>query len=287
MAIIQLVTRLADLGAVVVLLPFGVMGVAWSFVIVAGFEWMLTAGAGVWEFRRQAGTLRGADYRRAWREFRPFAVYGSLLGSLQALTSNLDVIVLGALRPPAEVGFYTIARSGAQVLSTALGPVSQSVYPLMNEAWALNDRDRVRRLIGRLMTINGGVSAAAVVFLYFTADWLVAVFYGAPYLPAGAVLRLMVIFIGLQTVTGWMHQMIIIAGYPRLDLASGILGTGFFLVLLVPFVQRSGAVGVALLLILDVCVMVTAFGWILTRRIRLWSTSAASVVATEERISTS
>ena len=271
MTILQLATRLIELGVIVAVLPLGVMAVTWSAVLMGAFEFLLTSSCALWVFWRRSGTLRGGDYRQAWRSFRPFAVYGSLVGSLQSLAGGLDVVVLGALRPPADVGFYAIARSAALVLSTALGPVSQAVYPLMNEAWALNDRARVRRLVDRLVKVNGSVSLAAIVFLFFSASWLVNLFYGPAFLPAAGVLRLMVVFIGLQTATGWMRQMVLIAGYPHLDLIAGVIGTAFFLAMLVPFVSMWGALGLAYLLILDVFVMVITFGWILMRRVRLWA----------------
>jgi O-antigen/teichoic acid export membrane protein len=271
MAILQLVVRLADLGLVLALIPFGLMAVAGSAVIVAAFDLGLTAATALWVLWRRTGTLRGDDYLRAWREFRPFAVYGSLLGSLQSLTANLDVVVLGALRPPSEVAFYAIARSAAAVLATAVGPVSQSVYPLMNEAWTMKDLPRVRRLIGSLVAINGTLSTLATVFILLTAEWLILLFYGPDFSPAAPVLRILIVVIGLQTITGWMRQMILIAGFPRADLIAGFIGTGFFLVLLVPLVQWGGAVGLSVLLVLDVLVMVTVLGWLLARRVGLWA----------------
>jgi len=65
--------------------------------------------------------------------------------------------------------------------------------------------------------------------------------------------------------------MVLIAGYPHLDLIAGVIGTAFFLAMLVPFVSMWGALGLAYLLILDVFVMVITFGWILMRRVRLWA----------------
>jgi O-antigen/teichoic acid export membrane protein len=270
MAILQLVTRLVDLGSVLALLPYGAFGVAWSVVFVSGFDLLLTAVISSWVFWRRTGTLQGADYLPAWREFRPFAVYGSLVGSLQALAANLDVVVLGTLRPVAEVGFYSIAQGAAAVLTTAVGPVSQSIHPLMNEAWTLNDRPRVRQLIGRLMTVNGIVSAAAIVFLLSTARWLMTTFYGPTFVPAANVLKLLVIATALRAVMGWMRQLILIAGHPRVDLVGSFIGTGFLLLLLAPFAYWGGAVGLAILMILDTVVTVGAFAWLGSARIRLW-----------------
>jgi hypothetical protein len=51
---------------------------------------------------------------------------------------------------------------------------------------------------------------------------------------------------------------------------AGIIGTGFYLLLLVPFVAWQGAVGLAELLILDTLVMVSTFTWIVSRRVQLW-----------------
>jgi O-antigen/teichoic acid export membrane protein len=273
-AALQIVARVTELAAVLVLLPLGVLALVWAAVFVAALEFLLSACCATWVLSRETTVWRGEGYRDAWREMRPFAIYGSLFGSLKSLTANLDVVVLGALRPASEVSFYTIARSAATVLVTFTGPVSQAVYPLMNEAWSANDKPRVRQLIGRLVLLNGSASLAAIAFLMLTARWLVVLFYGPDFSPAAPVLRLMIVFIGLQTVTGWMRQMILIAGHPRLDFIGGVVGTGFYLLLLVPFVAHWGAQGLATLLILDVVVISSAFAWIGSKRVRLWETPA-------------
>ncbi len=273
-AALQIVARVAELAVVLALLPYGVLALVWAAVLVAALEFLLSAGCAAGVFWQQTRAWRGEGYREAWREMRPFAVYGSLTGTLKSLTTNLDVVVLGALRPASEVSYYTIARSAASVLVTFTGPVSQAVYPLMNEAWSVKDKPRVRQLIGRMVLLNGSASLAAVFFLFLSAQWLVVLFYGPDFSPAAPVLRLMIVFIGLQTVTGWMRQMILIAGYPRLDFVAGVIGTGFYLLLLGPFIAWRGAQGLAILLILDVLVISGAFAWLGSRRVQLWEKPA-------------
>jgi len=272
-AALQIIARVAELAVVLALLPLGVLALVWAAVVVAVLEFLLSAGCAIGVFWRQTRAWRGEGFREAWREMRPFAVYGGLTGTLKSLTTNLDVVVLGALRPASEVSFYTIARSAASVLVTFTGPVSQAVYPLMNEAWSVKDKPRVRQLIGRMVLLNGSASLAAIAFLLLTARWLVVLFYGPDFSPAAPVLRLMIVFIGLQTVTGWMRQMILIAGHPRLDFSAGLIGTGFYLVLLAPFIAWEGALGLAILLILDVLVISSAFAWLGLKRVRLWEST--------------
>lgn len=273
-AALQIIARVAELAAVLVLLPFGVLALVWAAVLVAVLEFLLSACCAAGLLWRQTRAWRGEGYREAWREMRPFAVYGSLFGSLKSLTANLDVVALGALRPASEVSFYTIARSAASVLVAFTGPVSQAVYPLVNEAWSAKDKPRVRQLVGRLLLLNGSASLAASLFLLLTARWLVVLFYGSDFSPAAPVLRLMIVFVGLQTVTGWMRQLILIAGHPRLDFIGGVIGTGFYLLLLVPFVTWWGAQGLATLLILDVLVISGAFAWLGSTRVRFWEAPA-------------
>jgi O-antigen/teichoic acid export membrane protein len=274
LAALQIVARIGELAVVVAVLPYGVLALVWAAVLVAALEFLLSVGSAGAVFWRQTRAWRGEGYRAAWREMRPFAVYGSLFGSLKSLTANLDVVVLGALWPASEVSYYTIARSAASVLATFTRPVSQAVYPLMNEAWSVKDRPRVRQLIGRLVLLNGSASLAAILFLQLTAHGLVVLFYGTAFAPAASVLRLMIVFVGLQIVTGWMRQMILIAGYPRLDFIAGLIGTGFYLILLAPFIAWRGAQGLAVLLILDVLVISSAFAWLGSQRVRLWEAPA-------------
>jgi len=275
-AILQVAGSLLDLGAVLLGLPGGPLSIAGFMAGSAAVNSILTGIVAVVLVQRRAGCWLGGSFRSAWHEMRTYIFAGGLLGSIKSLTSNLDVVLLGAIRPASEVGYYTLARSAAGVLSSLVAPLLQVVYPLMNEAWVEGNRAKLRRLIGDFMLINATVASSAFVFLLPTAGPLIRSLYGASFLPAARILQVLVISIGLQAVFGWMRKLLVIAGYPRLDLAAGVIGTSSFLILAVPFIVTWGALGLAVLLALNALLMIGTFAWLGIRRTPIASTLALS-----------
>lgn len=271
-AFLRVAASSLEVAAVLLGLSRGVNFVMRNMVIAAVASFTLLAVWGSWLFWSRTKTWHGEGYRAAWKEMQPFTVSGGLLGSLKALTTNLDVVVLGVLRPASEVGFYSLARSVVGVLATIVAPLLQAVHPLMNEAWVLKEWTRLRRLIVHFMLINGAIVLSAIVFLLFRANWLVEVFYGSSFTQAADLIRVLILSVGVQAVFGWMRKLVLISGHPGLDLAAGVIGTGSFVLLLVPFISVWGAIGLAVLFLLNAIMMVALFTWF--NAVRLPSLSA-------------
>jgi O-antigen/teichoic acid export membrane protein len=273
-AALRLMGPALELGAVLLGIPHGALIVIRNLSFATAAASCLTILTGAWLFWKRTKTWRGTGYRTAWKEMQPFAVSSGLLGTLKSLTTNLDVVVLGALRPASEVAFYELARRGVGILATIVAPLLQAVHPLMNEAWVRKELGRLRRLIGSFMLINGGIALSAAVFLLFTAHRLVLFFYGPQFIPAVGIMQILIIPVGLQAVFGWMRRMLLVAGYPKRDLAAGIIGSGSFVLLLVPFIYLWGAMGLAVLFLLNAMLMAVVFAWL----------GAASVLRTHTAI---
>lgn len=269
--VIMLIVSVVNLVALAVLATQGLAALAWGYVITAAISCIAVAAvAGVLLFRNFRGARTGG-YRQYLRRFLPFAFHTSYMGSLKAISVNIDVILLGALRPPSEVAFYKLARSAVSLISVPITPVSTMLYPLINEAWARLDLDRVRYLIVRFMAYSGAISLTLALFFLVTADWLVTLIYGADFLPTALVIRLLLFGVVLESVAGWVRTAAMANNRPQLVTFSGTAAFLTRVALSVPLIFTLGAAGSAIVNNIGVIVSVAINAFYVVPRLGLWN----------------
>jgi O-antigen/teichoic acid export membrane protein len=217
--------------------------------------------------------LRGASYHAAWKQFIPFALHTSITASLKAIAVNVDVLLLGALRPPAEVAYFKIANSAANLITMPTAPVSNVIYPEMTEAWARRDSSRVRRLVRQFSILSLAISGACWAFLFLTADWLVAVFYSPEFIPAGNLIRVIGVGIVLESVFRWVRPLAMAQNRPQLVTFYGAASILLRLVLLIPFIFYLGSMGAALAYLVVVVFNILVIVFYVMPRLELWQPS--------------
>ncbi len=143
-------------------------------------------GLGRGWFRSASGT---PPDRALPRTLRPFA---GMEAVAQAATW-VDVIVLGALAPPAVVGVYGVARSLPRVLEVVRQAASHGFLPAATEAGALAGPDAVGRLrvAARLFSLVLVWPLLAVCLV--APGEALAVLFGAAYAGAGTVLAILAV----------------------------------------------------------------------------------------------
>jgi O-antigen/teichoic acid export membrane protein len=275
---IQVAGAALELGAVLIALPQGAIPLVRALALTTAATSSASIILGAVLLWRSTGTWRGEHFRSAWREFRPYVFYGGLQATLKSLTKNLDVIVLGALRPSTDVAYYSLARGAASVLGTMAAPILRVVHPLLNDAWARTEPDKLRRLVRSYSLVAGGLALSATSVLAVGGNWLVATFYGSEYAPAAAIMRVLVVAAGLEITFGWLRKLLLIIGMPRQDWYLGLAGTALFIMALLPVVQLWGPLGLSGLVAANVIFMVGAFGWTIAGRLgRRARTGQASI----------
>jgi O-antigen/teichoic acid export membrane protein len=267
-AVLQVLVSSIDLAVVVMVLPRGALALVRGLAQATAITSAASIVVGGWVFWRTTRVWRGDQYRAAWRDLRPFVLYGGLQATLKSLTKNLAVIVLGALRPASEVGFYTLAHGAVSIVSTVTGPILRVAYPLMNDAWARRDLPALRQVARNCTAIIGCLAASAAAILFIGGDRIVAQLYGPAYLSAASLMRVLVIAIGLAAAFGWLRKLLLILGRPKLDWQASLAGTALFLILLVPVVQSWGSLGLSGLLLFNVLFMIAAYGWLVSNNLQ-------------------
>lgn len=244
--VITVIIRLTNLIVLAVLARQGLAPAIWGYVITSTVSFVVVAAvAGILLYRNFKGAR--PRYSSAYlRQFLPFTFHTSFMGSLKAISLNIDVLLLGALRPPSEVGFYNLARSAISLVSVPIVPVTTILYPSINEAWARLDLNRVRYLIKRYMLYSTVISTSLSLFFLVMAAPLVSFIYGAEFLPAATIIRLLLFGVILESALGWVRMMALVGNRPQLVTFSGTAAFLTRIALSVPLVYWLGANGSAI-----------------------------------------
>ena len=107
----------------------------------------------------------------------PFAL-SSAIGSL---TINTDILMIGAFRSAADVGFYSAAQRPVQILYLIPGILAVSLFPTLSRI-AFEDKERLRSILERVISmaflfaipiaIGGIILASGIITILFGADYM-------------------------------------------------------------------------------------------------------------------
>ncbi len=250
----SILKQIVLLVGVVLLRGQGVQAVMWAYVAAAavGFAYWVVVG-----LRAQRGRfpLIGAGgTRAALREFLPFAFHTSLTESLKTIFTNVDVLVLGALRPAGDVALYKIAMSATSLSALFVTPLRPLLYPELTEAWARRELGRIRRILRTWTAYGTLISLASLAGLAVLGRFLLRVTYGPEFVPAAPLIVLLMVGYLFSNAFLWLRPLSLSAGRPAIltyvTLLTSILRAG----LAVPLIFVYGARGAAYAFILTMAI---------------------------------
>jgi O-antigen/teichoic acid export membrane protein len=215
----------------------------WGYVLAAVVVFVGQVALGTFVLYREVGTFKGKDFAVSWRRFLPFAFHTNLTGYLKAVGGNVDILILGAVRPAAEVSFYKIARSATQLMGIPISPVSTVIYPSLNEAWAQQNERRARDLIGRFFLFTGTISVVAMLGLLVLADPAVLLVYGSEFAPTANLIRVLAIGSVFAQLNSIAQPVMFANGRPDLNTYQKLGSSILKLVLSVLLIPLLGAIG--------------------------------------------
>lgn len=222
---------------IVLLLSPTVQRALWAMVAAELLSLLL---AGVWVGRLVRPV--GWEARRAW-EMLVAAFPLGLTFTLVGLNLRLDVLVLSVYRPARDVGLYSAAVS-LVLLARSVGLMAAAFLPRLS-ALAQRDEAAFARLRdqGLLWMLVPGVGIG--ITLSLLSPFVIAFFYGAPFLPAAPALRVL----GAGTIAVFLNayfwQVLIARGEQKVIAWTTAVSLLLSLGLAVVLVPRWGATGAA------------------------------------------
>lgn len=243
LAIVTLTQRIVFLFYVIV--QSDLNRVMWGYVLQEAIGFGLISGMGLWLLRKNIGTFRGERFWTSFREFIPFAFHTSLTASLKVLTTNIDVLILGAMRPLGEVAFFRIGRSAANLVVMPSQPIRTVIYPELNEAWAKRDLMRVRQLINKYIMASLLTGMGLFAVMAISADWLVQLIYPPEFAPVANILRILAVGLVLQSLFSWIRPAAMADNQPQLVTFYGVVTSLLYGPMMLIAIYYAGVIGAA------------------------------------------
>lgn len=196
--------------------------------------------------RAAPGGVRAGGHRFEARAWAASAVPLGLISGLHILNSNLDVVMLGTLKPAAEVGVYKIAVSAAGLVSLGLFSINILIMPRIATAHATGERAELQRLVTASARLALAFALPAALVLIVTGVWLLEAAFGAEYragYPALAVLALaQIVNSAFGSVTGLLNM----TGHERDTMASAGAAVVVNVAMNLALIPAYGALGAAM-----------------------------------------
>lgn len=119
----------------------------------------------------------------------PFAL-ASFLG---AIMINTDLIMLGWLRPPAEVGFYSAAQKPIQVLYTLASLFATSLFPTL--AKFCGEKEKTKNLLEKSVSSALFIALPIAASGFILSKPLIILLFGTEYAPASVAFQTLILTI--------------------------------------------------------------------------------------------
>lgn len=229
--------------------------------IVAGD---LVCAAILWRrYRLRPTPIRLADVTGMAREGRPFL--GITL--LTQVLLQLDVIVLGFLSPPAEVGLYAAAYRLVLFVLTLSGLLSQAAFAQLVRRYE-EHVSLFQSLLKMLVRLAAHFTLPVTALFLVEAPSIVRAVFGAEFAASADIMRVLAIWIPLGFYNNIVAGGMVAGGFQRAYLAIVALAAVVSVALLVVLVPQFGGIGAAASVVAREVVLLLAFSVVSLRYLK-------------------
>lgn len=240
---------------------------AYGYVIGSGIGFLAALYVLRNYFSNLTGNFRknlvGRIIKTAW----PFG----LLGIMGIMMLNTDIIMLGLLRTPEEVGYYAAAQKLIQLLYVVPALVGFSLFPALSKLLESN-RERAREILGKVLALVILISIPIAILGISLAPLIIKLVFGGEYLASIAAFRILMFSVLIVYPSSILGQSIF--AYNQQAQFIGlvtltIVGNVIFNFLLIPKFGILGAAAATLIVQLITNILL----WIKIKRIsqlRIW-----------------
>jgi len=275
--VLQGLERMNDVAAVKVVTQvtsaaFGLVGVSvtgdilWAAIaapvgIVAGD---VVCAAILWRrYRLRPSPFRLTAMTEMAREGRPFL--GITL--LTQVLLQLDVIVLGFLSQPAEVGFYAAAYRLVLFVLTLSGLLSQAAFAQLVRRYE-EHMSMFQRLLRMLIRLAAHFTLPVTALFLVEAPSIVRAVFGAEFAASSDIMRVLALWIPLGFYNNVVAGGMVAAGFQRAYLAIVAVAAVLSVTLLVVLVPQFGGLGAAAAVVGREVVLLMAFSFVSLRYLK-------------------
>lgn len=193
------------------------------------------------KYRVRLAPIRVKDVRDIFKDGFPLF----LSNAASKIISNVGVTVLGVFQTTAVVGSYSVALKIPQIINMMFSPVSQALYPKVNEV-CLQSKAEAKHYVLKLATPIVGAFTLCLAAIVILRRPLVGLLFGEDYLSCADALIPLALWVILGVVNNFLGvQLLIPFGYQTVYSRLVLIDSVLSLVLNVVLGATFGAMGVA------------------------------------------
>lgn len=173
---------------------------------------------------------------------------GMILGiasSAMVVNRNLDMVMLGGMRPAAEAGIYKVAVTLAMLGATALNVLNIAAQPRIAQMHARGDLDGMRRLVTFVARIGFGTGCIVALVFAMLGHWMIGTAFGTAYTKAYPAMMVLVAGQLANTFFGPVMMVLNMSGKERQVMYGVVLAAVGNFVLNALLIPRFGIIGAA------------------------------------------
>jgi O-antigen/teichoic acid export membrane protein len=231
-------------------LGYGVAGVVWGNALGGAATGLGYAVVGLRAISGTWGSLlrdsSPAALRGRRREILSFVVYSDVYALTGLVQKKLDVVLLGYLRGPSEVGFYALAKNIVALANQVVGPLQNVAYPEMLRLHGIGGEAAIRSRLRRGLPLLAGLGFAGGAVAVAAMPTAVLLLVDSRYAPAIPVAQILLVGMVALFVLFWFRPMLLVVGWIgrwTAGSAANAVGNLLLWLLLIP---PLGAIGAAL-----------------------------------------
>jgi O-antigen/teichoic acid export membrane protein len=196
-----------------------------------------------WGARRGWFDLRspGTPETSRLRELAPYA----WLELLNQTALWADLVLLGALAAPAEVGLFAVARALARALQTVQYAVAHAYLPALASAWRSAGVGSLAEIYVRARRLTFALLWPGVALCLAVPGPVLGLLFGRDYEPAADALRLLAVGLGIDALAGARELPLQALDAARTAARCGTAAVLVGLVAMLLLAPSAGAVGAA------------------------------------------
>lgn len=197
------------------------------------------------------------------------SITGSL--SIKGMLGHMDIIFLGIFSSASSVALYRIAKSGALMITSLVGPMSDVLYPQFVSSFIQKQYAEYKRLIRIFIEKALLLLIPIATLLYFFAPWIIGFLYPQKYLLCVPLFRVMLIGYFFISLAAWGKSFVFSIGKAHYSTIWNGLRLVLVTILFLVIVPRYGVFG-ASVSIMSIEILITLIIFYLSmisfRRIR-------------------
>jgi len=170
----------------------------------------------------------------------------AMLGGMQVINKNADIVMLSMFTTSADVGVYKVAAQAQALVAFMLGAANMVVAPYFARLYTRKDVARLQSLLTISARAVFAGSLPVVALFIFAGDTLLALTFGAEYTDAHLPLIILACAHLANTAFGSVGLLLNMTGYERETLSGVATAACMNILLNAMLVPRYGTIGAAI-----------------------------------------